>query len=56
MDSFLGNLVYDRVVPRNHLLVKLNLVIDWEAFTDILLPAYKGLAEEGRPRYPPVLS
>jgi IS5 family transposase len=42
-------------VPRDHFLVKLNEVIDWESFTTILLPAYKGLAEEGRPPYPPVV-
>lgn len=54
MDSFFGNFVYERVVPRDHFLVKLNQVIDWDSFTEILLPAYKGLAEEGRPPYPPV--
>ena len=55
MGSFFGNYVYERVVPRDHFLVKLNQVIDWDSFTDILLPAYKGLAEEGRPPYPPVV-
>jgi transposase, IS5 family len=54
MGSFFGNLVYERVVPRDHFLVQLNRLIDWDAFTPILLPAYKGLAEEGRPPYPPV--
>jgi transposase, IS5 family len=53
--SFFGDYVYTRIVPRDHFLVKLNQVIDWEAFTEILLPAYKGLAEEGRPPYPPVV-
>jgi IS5 family transposase len=55
MDSFFGHLVYERVVPRDHFLVKLKEVIDWESFTEVLLPAYKGLAEEGRPPYPPVV-
>jgi IS5 family transposase len=55
MGSFFGSLVYARVVPRDHFLVQLNAVIDWAPFTDILLPAYKGLAEEGRPPYPPVV-
>ena len=55
MGSFFGDFVYARVVPRDHFLVKLNQVIDWESFTEILLPAYKGLAEEGRPPYPPVV-
>jgi IS5 family transposase len=55
IDSFFGNFVYERVVPRDHFLVKLNQVIAWESFTAILLPAYKGLAEAGRPPYPPVV-
>jgi len=54
LGSFFGSLVYERVVPRNHFLVQLNRLIDWEAFSVILLPAYKGLAEKGRPPYPPV--
>jgi IS5 family transposase len=55
MGSFFGRLVYERVVPRDHFLVKLNEVIEWDSFTAVLLPAYKGLAEEGRPPYPPVV-
>ncbi len=55
MNSFFGDYVYTRVVPRDHFLVKLNQLIDWDSFTEILLPAYKGLAEEGRPPYPPVV-
>jgi IS5 family transposase len=55
MDSFYGSAVYERVVPRDHFLVKLNQVIDWDAFTEILLPAYAGQAETGRPPYPPVV-
>lgn len=55
LDSFFGDLVYKRVVPRDHFLVKLNQLIDWEQFVPILLPAYKGLAEEGRPPYSPVV-
>jgi IS5 family transposase len=55
LNSFFGTSVYERVVPRDHFLVQLNQVIDWDSFTDILLPAYKGLAEAGRPPYPPVV-
>ncbi len=55
MDSFWGAWVYERVVPRDHFLVKLQEVIDWEAFVPILLPAYEGLAREGRPPYSPVV-
>ena len=47
LSSFFGSLVYDRIVPRDHFLIKLKQVIDWESFTPILLPAYKGLAEKG---------
>lgn len=54
LSSFFGSPIYDRVVPRDHFLVQLNRVIDWDSFTAVLLPAYKGLAEEGRPPYPPV--
>lgn len=53
MNSFFGDLVYHRIVPRDHFLVKLNQVIDWEAFVPMLLPAYEGLGQEGRPPYSP---
>jgi IS5 family transposase len=53
MGSFFGQFVYERVVPRDHFLVKLNQLIRWEDFVDLLLPAYKGLAETGRPPYSP---
>lgn len=49
LGSFFGHYVYERVVPRSHFLVRLNEVIDWDIFNEILLPAYKGLAETGRP-------
>jgi len=55
LGSFLGAPIYERVVPRDHFLVQLNRVIDWDRFTELLLPAYKGLAEAGRPPYPPVM-
>jgi len=54
LGSFFGSPIYERIVPRDHFLVQLNQVVDWDRFTAILLPAYKGLAEEGRPPYPPV--
>jgi hypothetical protein len=38
MDSFFGRFVYDRVAPRDHFLVQLNQVIDWDSFTELLLP------------------
>jgi len=55
MGSFFGQFFYEQVVPRDHFLVQLNLLIDWEQFVDILLPAYRGLAETGRPPYSPVV-
>jgi IS5 family transposase len=55
LNTFFGGPVYERLVPREHFLVKLKAVIDWEAFTELLVPAYKGLASEGRPPYPPVV-
>jgi IS5 family transposase len=55
LGSFFGGFVYERIVPRDHFLVKLNQVINWDAFVPILLPAYEGLAEEGRPPYSPVV-
>jgi len=55
MGSFFGKFAYEQVVPRDHFLVKLSQVIDWDVYNDLLLPAYKGLAETGRPPYPPVV-
>jgi IS5 family transposase len=55
LGSFFGKFVYERVVPRDHFLVKLGEVLDWEAFVPVVLPAYDGLAEEGRPPYSPVI-
>lgn len=31
--------------------MNLNQIIDWKAFVLVLLPAYEGLANEGRPPY-----
>lgn len=53
--SSFGGFVYERVVPRDHFLVKLARLIDWDALVPILLPAYEGLAERGRPPYSPVV-
>jgi IS5 family transposase len=55
LGSFFGGLVYQRIVPRDHFLVKLNQLIDWETLVIPLLPAYKGLAVEGAPPYSPVV-
>lgn len=53
IDSFFGDYVYARVVPRDHFLVRLNQVIDWDAFVPLLLPAYPGQGEMGNTPYNP---
>ena len=53
--SFFGRWLYERVVPRDHFLVQLNEVIDWEAFVPVLLSTYEGMGERGRPPYSPVV-
>jgi IS5 family transposase len=53
--SFYGDIVYDRAVPRDHFLRKLNEVVDWRPFTQKLLRYYKGGGEYGPPPYEPAL-
>jgi transposase, IS5 family len=55
LSSFFGDLVYQRIVPRDHFLVRLNEVINWEVFVPPFIEAYRGLAEEGRPPYSPIV-
>jgi hypothetical protein len=55
LNSFFGNFISARIVPRDQFLAKLNGLIHREAFVPILLPAYEGLAEEGGPPYSPVV-
>jgi transposase, IS5 family len=55
LNSFFGDMVYARIVPRDHFLVKLNQIVDWEAFVAEFLSAYQGLAVQGRPPYSPVV-
>jgi len=55
MDSFFGNLVYDRAVPESHFLRKLEEILPWEQFTERLIKLYEGRAEKGRPPYDPVV-
>jgi transposase len=54
-DSFLGKMVYDRVILRGHLLMCLDEIIPWQRFTCKLVKYYRGRAKEGRPPYDPVL-
>lgn len=53
--SFFGELVYDRVVPKDHFLRKLNEVVDWRPLTQKLVHYYKGGGEYGPPPYEPAL-
>lgn len=53
--SFFGDIVYDRVVPQDHFLRRLNEVVDWRPFTQKLLRYYKGGGEYGPPPYEPAL-
>jgi IS5 family transposase len=55
LHTFFGDSVYQRVVPRDHFLVRLNQLINWDAFVPVLLSVYDGSAEEGRRPYSPVV-
>jgi IS5 family transposase len=52
-DSFFGRLVYDRIIPRDHFLMRLDETIPWQRFTYKLVKYYRGRALEGRPPYDP---
>ena len=47
--SFLGDLVYDRVVPQDHFLRKLNEMVDWKPFINIWRDTTKGERDGPRP-------
>jgi hypothetical protein len=51
-DSFFGRMVYDRVIPRDHFLMRLNGTIPWQRFTYKLVKYYRGGAKEGSPPWP----
>ena len=55
MGSFYGNFIYDRVVPRDHFLRRLEEIVPWEHFTDLLMEFYRGAGQYGRPPYNPVV-
>jgi hypothetical protein len=38
--SFLGNWIYDRIVPSDHLLRKINLFVDFSFVTDLVKDRY----------------
>ena len=55
--SFFGDLAYDCVLKRyrQHFLVVLERLFDWEEMSEQMIRLYKGRGEVGRPPYPPVL-
>jgi IS5 family transposase len=53
--SFFGEWVYDRVVPEDHFLRKLEAMVPWGRFTDQLVQFYAGGAMYGRPPYDPAV-
>ncbi len=54
-NSIFGNLVYSRIIPQNHFLVKLKEEIPWNGFLPQLLPYYKGEGDLGSRPYHPVM-
>ena len=54
-NSIFGNLVYSRIIPQNHFLVKLKEEIPWQSFLPQLLPYYKGEGNLGSRPYSPVM-
>jgi len=52
-DSFFGNFLYDRILPKDHFLVRAKEIIPWSRFTVKLLKYYKGAGEYGRTAYEP---
>jgi IS5 family transposase len=54
-DSFYGDFLYDRIVPRGHFLRQADAVVPWDEYGAQLLHYYKGGAEYGRPPWNPVL-
>ena len=53
--SFFGDLVYDRIIPRDHFLVALEQLLDWDAISEKLIGAYEGEGVRGRAPYDPAL-
>jgi IS5 family transposase len=53
--SFFGDMIYDRVVPADHFLRKLEELVPWGRFTRKLIKCYRGKARQGRPPYDPAV-
>jgi len=53
--SFFGDLIYDRAVPAEHFVRKLEELVPWDRFTRKLVKFYRGKARQGRPPYDPAV-
>ena len=54
-DSFFGNFVYERVIPKDHFMVKLKELVDWQRYTRQLIKYYKSNEGVGQSPYDPSL-
>jgi len=54
-DSFFGNFVYERVIPKDHFMVKLKEMVDWQRYTRQLIKYYKSDGGVGQAPYDPAL-
>ncbi|MEA3407576.1 MAG: transposase [Chloroflexota bacterium] len=52
--SLFGDLVYERMIPKDHFLVALNNLFDWDALSRRLFEGYRGEGTLGWPPYNPV--
>lgn len=53
--SFFGRWVYDRIVPKDHFLMRLDSIIPWQRFATKLVRYYQGKALYGPAPYNPVI-
>lgn len=53
--TFFGEMIYERIVPKDHFLRKLDELIPWERFTQRLVKLYEGKGKRGRPPYDPAV-
>ena len=52
--SFFGDMVYHRIIPKDHFLVALNELFPWEEMSADLIQAYRGKGVVGRRPYDPI--
>jgi len=53
--SFFGRWVYDRIVPKDHFLMRLDAIIPWQRFAKKLVRYYQGKALYGPAPYNPII-